>query len=131
MKKMRAFSRLQLPSIAQFSDVSRSWQRTFASHAAAQQASEALVYKRHGHYSDVLQLEKVLLPLVGDEDIRIKMLAAPVNPADLNMLQGTYAILPPFPAVGGNEGIGEVLEVGSKVCDAKPGDWVIPVDAGF
>ncbi|XP_009585360.1 PREDICTED: trans-2-enoyl-CoA reductase, mitochondrial [Fulmarus glacialis] len=54
------------------------------------------------------------------------MLAAPINPADINMIQGTYAILSPLPAVGGNEGVGEVLEVGRRVAALKPGDRGIP-----
>uniref|UniRef100_A0A6P8S124 Enoyl-[acyl-carrier-protein] reductase, mitochondrial n=1 Tax=Geotrypetes seraphini TaxID=260995 RepID=A0A6P8S124_GEOSA len=58
------------------------------------------------------------------------MLAAPINPSDINMVQGTYAILPDLPAVGGNEGVGEVLEVGSHVT-LKPGDWVIPAGVKF
>lgn len=33
--------------------------------------------------------------------------------------------------MGGNEGVGEVLEVGSDVTSLRPGDWVVPVDAGF
>ncbi|KAM9034157.1 enoyl-[acyl-carrier-protein] reductase, mitochondrial isoform X2 [Sarcophilus harrisii] len=61
----------------------------------------------------------------------MKMLAAPINPADINMIQGTYAILPELPAVGGNEGVGQVLEVGSAVTGLKPGDWAIPADAGL
>lgn len=44
---------------------------------------------------------------------------------------GTYAILSPLPAVGGNEGVGEVLEVGRRVAALKPGDWVIPAGAGL
>ncbi|XP_058856476.1 enoyl-[acyl-carrier-protein] reductase, mitochondrial-like [Acipenser ruthenus] len=59
------------------------------------------------------------------------MLAAPVNPSDINMVQGTYAILPELPAVGGNEGVGQVLEVGSQVTSLRAGDWVIPQDAGL
>uniref|UniRef100_A0A8B9N0X5 Enoyl-[acyl-carrier-protein] reductase, mitochondrial n=1 Tax=Accipiter nisus TaxID=211598 RepID=A0A8B9N0X5_9AVES len=65
-----------------------------------------------------------------DSDVHVKMLAAPINPADINMIQGTYAILSPLPAVGGNEGVGEVLEVGRRVTALKPGDWVIPAGAG-
>lgn len=38
---------------------------------------------------------------------------------------GTYPTLPPLPAVGGNEGVGEVLEVGRRVTALKPGDRVI------
>lgn len=44
---------------------------------------------------------------------------------------GTYPLLSPLPAVGGNEGVGEVLEVGSRVTALRPGDWVIPADAGL
>ncbi|XP_019403200.1 PREDICTED: trans-2-enoyl-CoA reductase, mitochondrial [Crocodylus porosus] len=59
------------------------------------------------------------------------MLAAPINPSDINMIQGTYALLSDLPAVGGNEGVGEVIEVGSHVTSLRPGDWVIPGDAGL
>ncbi|XP_016399627.1 trans-2-enoyl-CoA reductase, mitochondrial [Sinocyclocheilus rhinocerous] len=43
----------------------------------------------------------------------------------------TYAILPELPAVGGNEGVAQVIEVGDKVKTLKLGDWVIPRDAGI
>nr|XP_020445823.1 trans-2-enoyl-CoA reductase, mitochondrial isoform X2 [Monopterus albus] len=59
------------------------------------------------------------------------MLAAPINPSDINMIQGTYAILPDLPAVGGNEGVAQVVEVGSQVKSLKTGNWVIPRDAGL
>ena len=35
------------------------------------------------------------------------MLAAPINPADLNVIEGTYGELPSLPATIGNEGAGE------------------------
>ncbi|KAG9493523.1 hypothetical protein GDO78_001428 [Eleutherodactylus coqui] len=59
------------------------------------------------------------------------MLAAPVNPADINMLQGNYGILPHLPAIGGNEGIGEVIKTGCQVHKIKLGEWVIPIDCAF
>ncbi|XP_015987467.2 enoyl-[acyl-carrier-protein] reductase, mitochondrial isoform X3 [Rousettus aegyptiacus] len=54
------------------------------------------------------------------------MLAAPINPSDINMIQGNYGLLPKLPAIGGNEGVGQVVAVGSNVTRVKPGDWVIP-----
>ncbi len=33
--------------------------------------------------------------------------------------------------MGGNEGVGEVIEMGSDVTSLRPGDWVVPIDAGF
>ncbi|KAJ8275093.1 hypothetical protein COCON_G00097180 [Conger conger] len=91
----------------------------------------ALVYRQHGAHADVVRMEELPLPAVGPHSVRLKMLAAPVNPADINMVQGTYPILPPFPAIGGNEGVSEVVEVGSGTTSLSLGDWVIPVDAGF
>ncbi|XP_059805282.1 enoyl-[acyl-carrier-protein] reductase, mitochondrial isoform X2 [Hypanus sabinus] len=105
--------------------------RALATSAAARRQCEALVYHRHGDPVDVIQLERINLSQPGDNDVRIKMLAAPINPSDINMMQGTYAILPDLPAVGGNEGVGQVLETGSKVTNLKPGDWVIPSDTGL
>ncbi|KAK9798191.1 hypothetical protein WJX73_001817 [Symbiochloris irregularis] len=55
------------------------------------------------------------------------MLAAPLNPADINMIEGTYPIKPPLPATPGNEGVGVVEEVGSQVQSLKVGQWVVPL----
>jgi trans-2-enoyl-CoA reductase len=60
------------------------------------------------------------------------MLAAPINPADVNMIEGTYGKLADkLPAVGGNEGVGIVEQVGSAVKDLKVNQRVIPAKAGF
>lgn len=91
----------------------------------------ALRYNKHGDPSQVVHLEKVELGPVGANEVLVKMLAAPINPSDINMIQGTYAILPDLPATGGNEGVGEVIEVGHQVKTLKPGDWCIPKDAGL
>lgn len=103
----------------------------FSHSAGRSQTCRALVYRNHGDPSRVIQLENVDLPPIGANDVLVKMLAAPINPSDINMIQGTYAILPDLPAVGGNEGVAQVLEVGSQVKSLKTGDWVIPKDAGL
>ncbi|XP_029959088.1 enoyl-[acyl-carrier-protein] reductase, mitochondrial [Salarias fasciatus] len=103
----------------------------FSHSAGRSQTCRALVYRTHGEPSRVIQLENVDLPPVGANDVLVKVLAAPINPSDINMIQGTYAILPDLPAVGGNEGVAQVLEVGSQVKSLKAGDWVIPKDAGL
>jgi len=54
------------------------------------------------------------------------MLAAPINPADINQIQGTYGFIPAtLPTVGGSEGVGEVTEVGSEVKSLSAGDQVV------
>ncbi|CAM9498534.1 unnamed protein product [Discosporangium mesarthrocarpum] len=60
------------------------------------------------------------------------MMFAPINPSDINQIEGTYGVLPPLPAVAGNEGVGQVLAVGPSVSGLSPKDWVIPMPAaGF
>lgn len=65
----------------------------------------------------------------------VRTLAAPVNPADINTVQGTYGAKPPFTsligtsepsALPGNEGVLEVLATGSAETGLSKGDWVIP-----
>ncbi|XP_076592486.1 enoyl-[acyl-carrier-protein] reductase, mitochondrial [Chaetodon auriga] len=103
------------------------------SHSAGLRAQtcKALQYRKHGDPSQVVKLEDVELPPIGAKDVLVKLLAAPINPSDINMIQGTYAILPDLPAVGGNEGVAQVVEVGGQVKSLKTGDWVIPKDAGL
>ena len=47
-------------------------------------------------------------------------------------MEGSYGILPNLPAVGGNEGVGEITAVGSDVTQLAIGDWAVPMPAaGF
>lgn len=52
------------------------------------------------------------------------MLAAPINPSDMNTIQGTYAVKPTLPCVLGNEGVGEVLQ-----CHAQ--GWYVVKSNGY
>lgn len=55
------------------------------------------------------------------------MMAAPVSPTDLQAIQSGS----PASGVGGNEGVGRVVSVGSGVRVLKAGDWVVPAVAGL
>ncbi|KAK7501847.1 hypothetical protein BaRGS_00006933 [Batillaria attramentaria] len=76
------------------------------------------------------KLEPVRRPLF-PSDVLVKMLMAPVNVSDLEMITGTYFVRPQLPAVAGNEGVGQVMEIGTEVERFRPGDWVIPADLGW
>ena len=49
-----------------------------------------------------------------------------MNPADINTIEGKYPTKPPLPAIPGNEGVGEIVDIGSSVQDLSIGDRVIP-----
>lgn len=66
----------------------------------------------------------------GVGEILLEMLAAPVNPADLNTLEGKYGELPVLPAIPGSEGVGRILKLGPGVTNFAPGDWALPMSRG-
>ncbi len=83
-------------------------------------------YSEHGKAHEVARVEEQNLPPVGPTQVLIEVKLAMINPSDVNTLEGTYATLPPLPAVGGRESVGVVAEVGSAVKDLKVGQWVQP-----
>ena len=56
---------------------------------------------------------------------------SPINPNDLMLAQGIYAIRPALPTVIGNEGVGRVLAVGPGVNNVKVGDRVLAPLSSF
>ena len=89
--------------------------------------STRLGYSEYGDPSSVVRLlqEKISAQLEPSQ-VLARYILAPVNPADINVLQGTYPIRPALPATGGGEGVAKVLSVGAEVRDLSPGDWVLP-----
>lgn len=64
-------------------------------------------------------------------EVLLEMLAAPINPSDVLTLTGQYGMLPPLPAVGGNEGVGRVAAIGDGVTSIAVGQRVLlPIGAG-
>jgi trans-2-enoyl-CoA reductase len=86
---------------------------------------KAAIYETHGNPAEVLRVVECALPEPGPDDVVVKMSAAPINPADLNSIEGKYPIRPALPATPGMEGAGLVTEVGSNVRDLAVGNQVI------
>ena len=80
---------------------------------------------------DVISAEAFELPLPAAGQALVEVLAAPINPSDVLTLTGDYGSLPPLPAVGGNEGVGRVVALGSDVAHLATGQVVLlPVGSG-
>ena len=96
--------------------------------------AKALVYSKYGEPKDVLSLHGHSISPPSGSAVVVRMLTCPINPADVNQIQGVYPSKPEMnttlgtaepAAVGGNEGVGEVLNIGSSVKSVQKGDWVI------
>jgi trans-2-enoyl-CoA reductase len=73
------------------------------------------------------------------QDVHVRFLASPINPADCNQVEGVYPIKPPFStsldsnepvAVGGNEGVAKIIALGDQVKGLNIGDTVVMAQAG-
>lgn len=82
-----------------------------------------LVFRETGKPSEKLELEhfQPREPEVGE--VLVKMVAAPLNPADLNTIEGTYGVKLELPGTPGIEGCGVVDTSGTA--DFAEGDMVI------
>src|SRR5437899_394209 len=86
---------------------------------------KAIVYERHGNPADVLQIKIEPWPKPAADEAVVEMRAAPINPADINAIEGKYPGRPEVPAVPGFEGAGIVVEVGPNVSTLANGALVI------
>ena len=85
----------------------------------------AAVYETHGNPTDVLHVESRPWPTPALGEVIVKMRAAPINPADLNQIEGKYPVRAELPATPGFEGAGIVAEVGPNVANVAVGALVI------
>ena len=83
------------------------------------------VYEAHGNPAEVLRVVERPWPLPAADEVVVQMRAAPINPADVNAIEGKYPIRQPLPATPGMEGAGVVVELGAAVRDLALGDQVI------
>jgi NADPH:quinone reductase-like Zn-dependent oxidoreductase len=67
----------------------------------------------------------------GPNQVLIGVEFSPVNPSDLLLANGLYALRPALPAVIGNEAVGRVLAVGPGVQNVKLGDRVLAPLSSF
>jgi NADPH:quinone reductase-like Zn-dependent oxidoreductase len=84
-----------------------------------------LQFIAHGEPSDVIQLNTIPEPPLGQEDVLISMEAAPLDPSDFLFVRGMYGVRPSFPSSVGAEGVGRVAKIGSKVDAALQGRRVL------
>jgi len=102
--------------------------------------AKALIFSKHGDPKDVLRLHTHSISPAHSNLLTLRFLTSPINPADINQIQGVYPSKPTFTtnlgtpepvAVGGNEGVAEVIGTGEKVKGLKRGDWVVVKKQSF
>jgi NADPH:quinone reductase-like Zn-dependent oxidoreductase len=78
-----------------------------------------------GEPTEVIELNTVSEPVLGQEDVLVSMEAASINPSDFLLVRGIYGVRPALPFSVGAEGVGRVARTGSKVDVALGGKRVL------
>ncbi|KAG1807793.1 uncharacterized protein BJ212DRAFT_1281490 [Suillus subaureus] len=103
--------------------------------------NRAIVYNTNGDPARVLSAFSFPeLPPPPPNTANIRFLLAPINPADINVIEGVYPAKPEPDVslcqakdhpifVGGNEGLGKVMDIGEGVVDLQKDDWVVMTKA--
>ena len=74
--------------------------------------TKAILLSEHGEPAAVARCGEVELAPPAPGEVRVRVLFAPINPADINVLEGKYPVRPELPGVPGVEGVGVVEESG-------------------
>src|SRR6266566_1842884 len=86
----------------------------------------AVLLTAYGNPVEGLKLVDIQAPdAPGPNQVLIGVEFSPIDPSDLLLAMGIYAVRPALPTVIGNEGVGRVLDVGPGVNDVEVGDRVL------
>ena len=87
--------------------------------------TKTVIYRNYGVPAETVEVIESELGTPGPGQVLVSDILAPINPADLNTIEGKYPVRYPLPATPGIEGVGRIAEVGFDVTGLKPGMAVV------
>ena len=87
--------------------------------------TKTVVYRQYGVPAETVEVLEAEIGSPGPGQVLVSDILAPINPADLNTIEGKYPVRYPLPSTPGIEGVGRVAEVGFDVTGLKPGMAVL------
>ena len=92
---------------------------------------KSIIFEQTGKPADILKPTDTPLPEPGPNEVRVKVIAAPINPSDIMFVQNLYGIRPQLPSGAGFEGVGVVdalgegvqMRTGMRVSFTSVGTW--------
>lgn len=77
--------------------------------------SKCVWLRQFGPPRETVDHTELEVPPPSRGEVWVELEFAPINPADLNVLEGKYGTLPPLPTVPGVEGVGRVIREGPSL----------------
>lgn len=73
---------------------------------------KALLFRQKGAAEKVLEFADIHIADLLPGEVRVKVLASPINPADFMFIEKTYRVEPVYPQIAGFEGAGMIVDNG-------------------
>ena len=92
---------------------------------------KSIIFEKTGKPTDILKSTEIPIPEPGPNEVRVKVIASPINPSDIMFVQNLYGIRPQLPSGAGFEGVGIVdalgenaqMRIGMRVSFTSIGTW--------
>ncbi len=92
---------------------------------------KSILFEQTGKPGDILKATDVPMPEPGPNEVRVRVIASPINPSDIMFVQNLYGIRPQLPSGAGFEGMGVVdalgegvqMQTGTRVSFTSVGTW--------
>ena len=92
---------------------------------------KSILFEQTGKPSDILKITDLPMPEPGPNEVRVRVIASPINPSDMMFVQNLYGIRPQLPSGAGFEGMGVVdalgegvqMQTGMRVSFTSVGTW--------
>ena len=101
----------------------------FAGHHSSSEHQDTKIkyvgYSQIGNPADVLEVKEESARALTSGEVRVEVLAAPINPSDVLQIAGKYGVDAVLPARPGSEGVGRVTEVSAEVKSLQVGQLVL------
>ena len=85
---------------------------------------QAIIRTKAGKEFSTMKIQEIESPKTQAGELKIKMVSSRINPVDMDLMKGFPTLKYKNPQIGGIDGAGVVLEVGSGVSNFKIGDKV-------
>ncbi len=87
-------------------------------------------FNQIGNPADVLYVKEEAPQVLKSGEVRVSVLAAPINPSNLLQIAGQYGVEAVLPAKPGSEGVGRVVEVTAETSYLQVGQLVLILGGG-
>lgn len=92
---------------------------------------KSIIFEQTGKPTEILKPTDIAMPEPGPNEVRIRVIASPINPSDIMFVQNLYGIRPQLPSGAGFEGVGVVdalgegvqMRTGMRVSFTSVGTW--------